>query len=100
MSIAVGDKLVEAGVNLRNTLGGTEFGTPFLSWDQIARSSTKPDLDWYWFHVSPDANNIRFVPQGDGSYELVIYVSAMIAVILTKELTVLAGRRRLPTLHL
>ena len=74
LSISVGDKLVQAGVNLCNGYGGTEFGNPVLPWDRIPRTSTKPDPDWYWFRVAEDAN-VRFEPQGDGSYELVVLVS-------------------------
>ena len=67
---------MRAGVPLSNGYGGSEFGNPFRPWDQKPRTSTGPDLDWYWFQVKENSKNVRFEPQGDGSYELVVFVSA------------------------
>ncbi|KIP12189.1 hypothetical protein PHLGIDRAFT_371020 [Phlebiopsis gigantea 11061_1 CR5-6] len=68
---SVGARLVDAGVHLANGYGGTEFGSPMLPWDRVPRSSGAPDGDWYWFRVAPVAN-VRFEPQGDGQFELVV----------------------------
>ena len=68
LSFSVGDKLVKAGVPLCNGYGGTEFGNPMLPWDQIPR-----DDDWYWFRFK-ETSNVRFEDQGDGTYELVVFV--------------------------
>lgn len=46
-----------------------------MAWDKIPRMSTKPDPDWAWHRAPVDAPNIKWEPQGDGTYELVIYVS-------------------------
>lgn len=73
MSLAVGNRLVEAGVPLNNGYGATEFGSPALPWDEISRTSTKPDPDWYWYRMT-DTKHTRFEPQGDGTYEMVLMV--------------------------
>lgn len=73
---------MRAGVNLCNGYGGTEFGNPVLPWDRIPRESTEPDTDWYWYRVAEDAN-LRFEPQGDGSYELVVVVSRTVILMFT-----------------
>ncbi|GJE98682.1 putative NRPS-like protein biosynthetic cluster [Phanerochaete sordida] len=73
LALSTGDKLVQAGVPLRNGYGGTEFGNPTMPWDQIPRTSSKPDPDWAWYRVPVDAPNIKWEPQGDGTYELVVY---------------------------
>ena len=58
---------------MRNGYGGMEFGNPFIAWDQLPRTSTGAnETDWYWFHAK---DNVQFEPQGDGSYEMVVYVS-------------------------
>ena len=84
LAFSTGDKLIHAGVPLRNGYGGSEFGCPFMAWDDIPRTSTKPDPDWAWYRVPQDAHNVRWEPQGDGSYELVVYVcdSSQIGVVL------------------
>ena len=70
--MAVGEKIVHAGVNLRNLYGGTEFGAPVVQWYRIPR--TIPDVDWFWYRFDEDAN-VRFESQGDGTFELVVIVS-------------------------
>ncbi|EKM52251.1 uncharacterized protein PHACADRAFT_260494 [Phanerochaete carnosa HHB-10118-sp] len=73
LALSTGDKLVRAGVPLRNGYGGTEFGNPVVPWDKIPRTSTRTDPDWAWFRVPVDAPHIKWENQGDGTYELVIY---------------------------
>lgn len=72
LSRSVGDKLVHAGVSLCNGYGGTEFGGPFRSWDEIPRMDVESRLEWNWFWVK-DCVNVRFEPQGDGTYEMIVY---------------------------
>ena len=72
--MSTGDKLVQMGISLRNGYGSTEFGNPSMAWDDIPRTSTKPDPGWMWYRVPQDAPNIKWEPQGDGTYELVVYV--------------------------
>ena len=75
LTMSTGDKLVQSGVSLRNSYGGTEFGDPStVARDDISRTSTKPDPDWMWYRVPQDAPNVKWEPQGDGTYELVVYV--------------------------
>ena len=45
-----------------------------MAWDEIPRTSTRPDPDWSWFHVPQDAAHIKWEQQDDGTSELVIYV--------------------------
>ncbi|GJE88919.1 acetyl-CoA synthetase-like protein [Phanerochaete sordida] len=72
LSKAVGDKLVAAGVPLRAVYGATEHGVNTLPFDA---ASTAPGSDgtsseaWEWVRFA-DHVNCRWVPQGDGSYEL------------------------------
>ncbi|EKM52250.1 uncharacterized protein PHACADRAFT_211524 [Phanerochaete carnosa HHB-10118-sp] len=73
LALSTGDKLVRAGVPLRNGYGCTEIGNPMVSWDKLPRTSTKTDPDWVWFRVPVDAPHIKLESQGDGTYELVIY---------------------------
>lgn len=73
LSVSVGDSLVHAGVRLRDGYGGSEFNNPAKPWDQIPLKSTELDLDWYWHWITD--SNMRFAPQGDGTFELVVHVS-------------------------
>ncbi|KAG6877487.1 putative NRPS-like protein biosynthetic cluster [Termitomyces sp. T32_za158] len=61
----MGDLLVEAGVKLNATYGGTEFGinTTFLP------SADKDPKDWQYMQLN-DKMKPRWVPQGDGTFEL------------------------------
>lgn len=95
LSVPVGNRLVEAGVPLRNVYGGTEFGAPMLAWDKIPRSSTRPDPDWHWYWIL-DSPDIRWDLQGDGTYELVVVVSVRRGVGRAYSLTCLSGNRGPP----
>ena len=73
-----GTKLVKAGVRLNSIYGGTEFGAPTGLWDtddsQGPDADVKTTDDWAWFSFS-DMVNLRWVDQGDGTYELHYLVS-------------------------
>ncbi|KIK55529.1 hypothetical protein GYMLUDRAFT_837603 [Collybiopsis luxurians FD-317 M1] len=60
---ATGDYLVSCGVKLRSLYGGTEFGSIEV-WD--IHDSCE---DWSW-HRFPDGSSVRWMPQGDGTFEL------------------------------
>ncbi|KAH7886930.1 putative nonribosomal peptide synthetase [Phlebopus sp. FC_14] len=64
LPVKVGDALCAAGVTLGCGYGATEFGivTSFPDKKAIA------DGDWGWFGFPPDFP-LRWVPQGDGTYE-------------------------------
>ncbi|THH28492.1 hypothetical protein EUX98_g5704 [Antrodiella citrinella] len=68
-----GVKLTAAGVKLFSVYGATECGVPTGLFD--ADDSQGPDADvktsaeWSWMKFV-DYVNIRWIPQGDGSYEL------------------------------
>ncbi|KAF7794887.1 hypothetical protein EIP86_006030 [Pleurotus ostreatoroseus] len=68
-----GDKLVAAGVQLFAVYGATEFGAWTDVWDaddsQGVNAPVKTSADWAWFSFC-DRVNPRWVPQGDGTYEL------------------------------
>jgi hypothetical protein len=71
-----GDKLVKAGVKLVSMYAGTEFGCatfPFYP-DKPNEEDDRTPLDWQWLKFSP-RYKVRWVPQGDGSYECQIMVS-------------------------
>ncbi|KAF8436597.1 putative nonribosomal peptide synthetase [Boletus edulis BED1] len=65
LPVNVGQKLWAAGVKLANAYGGTEFGVPVAATDERDTA----DGDWMWVRF-PDTQNIRWDPQGDGTYEL------------------------------
>ncbi|EKM52305.1 uncharacterized protein PHACADRAFT_260612 [Phanerochaete carnosa HHB-10118-sp] len=73
LSKTSGNKLVAAGVRLCCVYGGTEYGvhTKILDTDYSlgpeASSRTKEDWEWVSF---PDYPKCRWIPQGDGTYEL------------------------------
>ncbi|KAG6916589.1 putative NRPS-like protein biosynthetic cluster [Tephrocybe rancida] len=59
----IGEDLVAAGVRLQPIYGGTEFGSP------TCRAPTKGDEhDWEYVRFYKHMN-VRWAPQGDGSYE-------------------------------
>ncbi|KAH7913622.1 putative aminoadipate reductase [Hygrophoropsis aurantiaca] len=60
----IGDALVAAGIRISSVYGGTEFGA-------ITTVIRRPGEwnDWQWTRFS-DKSNLRWVPQGDGTYEL------------------------------
>ncbi|KAF9223036.1 acetyl-CoA synthetase-like protein [Gyrodon lividus] len=62
LAVKVGNALCAAGVTIGAGYGGTEFGGPVLT-------PNKKDIvngDWNWFRF---ADYIRWVPQGDGTFE-------------------------------
>ena len=75
----MGDKLVSAGVRIRSVYGGTEFPGPVKVWPEPITPDFLPPLvpneDWAWFEWTSRATT-RMEPQGDGTYELVMIVSA------------------------
>ncbi|KAJ7636836.1 putative aminoadipate reductase [Roridomyces roridus] len=62
---SIGDALVQLGVNLVVLYGGTEFG-PVSTLPP--RGGGDPS-EWAWFGFS-DQVRVRWVPQGDGTFEL------------------------------
>ena len=72
-----GDELVAAGVKLLPIYGGTEFGCPTLAFYNTGKRGDIRTLeDWEWMQFDTEAVDVRFIPQGDGSYELQVLVSA------------------------
>ncbi|KAK7693158.1 hypothetical protein QCA50_002724 [Cerrena zonata] len=73
LSVRTGDQLVAAGVHLASSFGGTEFGAPTAIMD--IDYSLPPDApvrtrnDWAWVQFI-DKVKIRWIDQGDGTYEL------------------------------
>ncbi|KAF8555340.1 putative nonribosomal peptide synthetase [Imleria badia] len=67
LPVKVGQKLVTAGVQLASGYGGTEFGVPVAT----ANKQDIADGDWMWMRFSED-QKLRWVPQGDDTYELQI----------------------------
>lgn len=65
--------MVNAGVKLHAVYGGTEFGAHTLILDdddsQGADSPVKTSKDWAWMRF-PDTVKLRWIPQGDDTYEL------------------------------
>ncbi|KAJ7613299.1 acetyl-CoA synthetase-like protein [Mycena polygramma] len=62
----VGDSLYSQGVNIIPLYGGTEFGPP----PDIRKTKADEDAgEWQWFRFSA-RTNIRWVPEGDGIFEL------------------------------
>ena len=70
-----GDTLVKAGVKLVIAYGGTEFGGPTQAYPEDADpdAPVQCDEDWAWMRFSKRAK-IRWVPEGDGTYELQLLV--------------------------
>lgn len=64
---------MKAGVRLYAVYGGTEFGAHTLILDEDDSngpdSSVKTSNDWAWMRF-PDTVKLRWVPQGDDTYEL------------------------------
>ncbi|KAG5652629.1 putative NRPS-like protein biosynthetic cluster [Sphagnurus paluster] len=60
----IGDRLVEAGVPLRPTYGGTEFGAP----SHFVPTEGEVN-DWEYVRFAEDRVKLRWVPQGDGTFE-------------------------------
>lgn len=79
MSEKVGRQLVDAGVPLAVWYGGTEFGPPVKILDIDNNPETaaikKTKDDWQYIEIESDMIKHRWVPEGDGTYELQIIVS-------------------------
>lgn len=69
----IGQKLVSAGAQLFPMYGGTEYGAHVRVFDidraAPADAPVKTAADWEWMTFS-DRVDIRWVPQGDGTFEL------------------------------
>ncbi|CAK5265953.1 unnamed protein product [Mycena citricolor] len=63
LSLKVGDALIAQGVNAVNIYGSTEGGVASVVGERCSP-------DWSWFKFPESRVNIRWVPQGDGSYEM------------------------------
>ncbi|TFK74161.1 acetyl-CoA synthetase-like protein [Pluteus cervinus] len=64
-----GQDFVRAGVNVRTIYGGTEFGGV-----TVFRTVQSTEDDWDWFEFN-ETVPIRWVPQGDGTFELQLLTS-------------------------
>ncbi|KAJ3555779.1 hypothetical protein NM688_g2383 [Phlebia brevispora] len=73
LSKKAGDLLVSRGVKLTSVYGGTEFGTTTLAYYPERREDAPYDIrspeDWEWMQMGPQYKT-RWIPQGDGTYEL------------------------------
>jgi hypothetical protein len=78
LSSKSGTKLVQAGVYLCAVYGISECGAHTKTFDvddsQGPDAPWKTSADWEWFQFSSEAKP-RFIPQGDGKYELHYLVS-------------------------
>lgn len=68
--------MLNNGVRVFSGYGGTEIGDPMKSWDETPGSLAPLEIrtDFNYMEVSRD-RDVKFEPQGDGTYELVVYVS-------------------------
>ena len=64
-----GNKLVAGGVNLYAMYGATEFGVH----SEMLIPDVKSRAEWAWICL-PDWMRCRWVPEGDGTYELHLLV--------------------------
>ena len=69
MAYKIGEFMVASGVTFTPMYGGTEFGSPTLPFKRKG-----DEEDWAYMEFSNRAN-IRWVPQGDGTYECQFLVS-------------------------
>lgn len=68
VSQKLGDFLIENGITLQSVYGGTEVGGP-------AYSSLREDDKKEWEYVEFGKNcDVRWIPQGEGTYECHLYV--------------------------
>ncbi|KAJ7754149.1 hypothetical protein DFH07DRAFT_743950, partial [Mycena maculata] len=65
----IGDGLVDAGVHLLTAYGITETGGISAIWPYDG-----DERDWAWFRMS-DGVNVRWMPQGDGTFECQLLTS-------------------------
>ncbi|KIK79350.1 hypothetical protein PAXRUDRAFT_36462 [Paxillus rubicundulus Ve08.2h10] len=72
LAVKVGDALWAAGVSLCSSYGGTEFGTPVAA----ANKQDIADGDWGWMRFGDDIN-VRWVSQGDDTYECQVLVRSI-----------------------
>lgn len=61
--------MVDSGVRLNPGYGGTEFGSPTYPYKRKG-----DERDWAYMEFS-ERSNVRWVPQGDGTYECHFLVS-------------------------
>ena len=69
--------MVAAGVPIFCGYGGTEIGNPTQAWDTVPVKELYNNADWAWMRF-PDIVDARWEPQGDDSYELVVYVCSRV----------------------
>jgi acyl-coenzyme A synthetase/AMP-(fatty) acid ligase len=67
----LGNFMASSGVKLSPVYGGTEFGGPTY---MLSRPGYDPENDWEWMSLD-DRMNVRWDPQGDGTYECQLLVS-------------------------
>lgn len=60
----LGDYLISQGVPIHSIYGGTEFGAP--TWLKPKKEDAK---DWAWMEFDEERVSVRWVPQGDGTFE-------------------------------
>ena len=68
LSKTTGDKFISAGVNIQSVYGATETA------GCCNKMALQPHKDWEWISFASHVD-IRWDPQGDGSFELQILVS-------------------------
>lgn len=66
----LGDFMTAAGVRLFPGYGGTEFGSPTYPFPRKG-----DELEWAYMEFD-SRTNVRWVPQGDGTYECQFLVGA------------------------
>lgn len=79
VSAQIGDTLTSQGVTLGTMYGGTEFPNP----------ATPPpicnaDPNWSWLRFTSKTVESKWDSQGDGTYELIVYVSLAKTISCTK----------------
>lgn len=89
---ALGDLLVDHGLNVYNVYGSSETGmqVPFIPGEHTlpffccdikclptprTRCLAPAGKDWDYLHIIPECQP-EFIPHGDGTYELILVVSA------------------------
>ncbi|GJF00095.1 acetyl-CoA synthetase-like protein [Phanerochaete sordida] len=72
LTLATGNRLTQQGVRLQSGYGSTEIGNPTMAWDDFPTRSERGDPDWMYLRTPPNARNVRWEPQGDGTWELII----------------------------
>ena len=67
---------MQAGVPLSNGYGGSEFGNPTTSWDELPPSELSHHTDWEWIRFA-EGVDARMQDAGDGLFELVVHVRVL-----------------------